>query len=75
MAEADLTNANLSGTDLRDANLENANLAGVLMDKQTVLPHGRAWRVGQDLSRFRDPNHPEFWRSDDPNSPAYRGKT
>jgi hypothetical protein len=23
--------------------------------------------------RFTNPNHPQFWRSDDPGSPAYRG--
>jgi len=26
------------------------------------------------LARFTDPNHPDFWRSDNPHSPAYRGK-
>jgi hypothetical protein len=25
------------------------------------------------MTRFTDPNHPNFWRSDNPDSPAYWG--
>jgi hypothetical protein len=40
---------------------------------ETTLPDGTKWTLDADVARFNDPDHPEFWRSDDPSSPAYRG--
>jgi DNA-binding NtrC family response regulator len=37
------------------------------------LPDGTNWTPDTGMARFTDPEHPEFWRSDDPGSPAYRG--
>ncbi len=82
-----LSRANLAGADLRGANLrhvhfENANFAmtgGSMEDinqpeklsEFTILPDSNLWQTGTDLDRFTDPDHPEFWRSSDPQSPAH----
>jgi uncharacterized protein YjbI with pentapeptide repeats len=76
---ANLQGANLRLVGLKGANLVGANLAGASMwdaklDESTTLPDGTKWLPGTELTRFTDPDHPNFWRSDDPNSPAYRGK-
>jgi hypothetical protein len=85
---ADLRNANLWYANLQDtkfgraklhaanfwyANLIDADLEGAGFDVQSTLPDGTNWAPGVDLTRFTDPKHPEFWRSDNPESPAYRG--
>lgn len=65
---ADLREACLRGADLRGANLNDANLAGaklderILMDAETILPDCTYWSVSADLSRYTDPQHPDFWR-------------
>jgi uncharacterized protein YhdP len=74
-----LQGANLSLVILKRANLRGANLQGAIMsdaklDESTILPDGTKWIPGTDLARFTNPDHPNFWRSHDPNSPAYRGK-
>lgn len=73
--DADMRRANLSGaimrfTDLRGTNLENANLSNINadwqyvdMDKSTTLPDGTKWTPDTDITRFTDPNHPNFWPS------------
>ena len=66
--------ASLKGTMLRDANLQNAHLDDVHFSDKTCLPDGTFWSPETDLTRFTDSNHPQFWRSDDPASPAYRGR-
>ena len=81
---ADLRKANLEGADLHDANLEGAELQGATFDENTVLPdsdydsdteeHSSTWTPETDMTRFTDTNHPDFWRSGDPDSPAYRGE-
>lgn len=85
---ADLTYADLQGASLKlaaadHANFTNANLRNVRLDENgekvrfgvnTILPDGSLWTPETDMRRFTDPNHPDFWRSDDPNSPAYREK-
>lgn len=86
MANADVREANLSGADLRQANLAGASLweadlaradlQGAKLDAETRLPDGSYATTENDvrtLARFTDLDHPEFWRSDAPKSPAYRG--
>jgi hypothetical protein len=65
---------NLQAAHLLEANLQGANLVEVEFDKATTLPDGTKWTSGTEMARFTDPDHPNFWRSDDPDSPAYRGK-
>jgi hypothetical protein len=71
---ADLTFAHLEGADLALANLKGADLRDATFDARTILPDESRWTPDTDLSRFTNPQHPDFWRSDDPDSPAYRGK-
>jgi uncharacterized protein YjbI with pentapeptide repeats len=68
-----LRGANLQGTNLMLANLQGASLDIANLDPNTVLPDGTPWTPDTDMARFTDPNHPGFWRSDRPYSPAYRG--
>lgn len=75
LRKADLRGANLLGADLKDAKLEDA-----ILDERTKLPDGSYWVSGTVTARFTDldyegPNGEKFWRSDDPESPAYRGKS
>jgi uncharacterized protein YjbI with pentapeptide repeats len=74
-----LVNSNLQGANLSDANLEGAVLRDTGFDENTVLPdepwdRESHWTPDTDMARFTDPKHPEFWRSDNPGSPAYRGR-
>ncbi len=76
---ANLYMADLQGSDLRGANLLEADLSltkleQVVLDEHTVLPNGKLWTPNTDMRRFTDPTPPDFWRSDDPASPAWRGK-
>ncbi|MEQ8672059.1 MAG: pentapeptide repeat-containing protein [Aggregatilineales bacterium] len=81
--DLDFSYANLCGVFLFNKNLENfnlqeANLQGGIFyrskfNKHTVLPDGKKWTPDTDMAIFTDPSHPNFWRSDDPRSPAYRG--
>jgi len=75
---ANLQDADLRGAELFRTNLTGANLAGVSLveakiNKDTILPDGTAWSSRVDITRFTNPQHPQFWRSDDPASPAYGG--
>lgn len=77
LENADLRGADLQGCELFRTNLRGANLQGVLfaearINQETTLPDGTAWTPRLDIRRFTDPSHPDFWRSDDPDSPAYR---
>lgn len=76
---ANLQGANLAMVGLQEAYLYNADLRGANLedatfDETTRLPDDTYWTPDTDMARFTDPNHPEFWRSDDPSSPAYRGE-
>ena len=63
LIEADLRGANLSGANLIRANLRDAKLFDV------ILPDGTKWTPETDLSRFTNPDHPDFWQpSSDNNS-------
>jgi hypothetical protein len=76
MQGANLESANLCGANLKGANLNDANLLHVHIDQQTqfdeatILPDCTYWSPGADISRFTDPEHRDFWRSHNPNSPA-----
>lgn len=79
LREANLELANLKGANLFKANLEKANTRNAQFDENTVLPDGSKWSASADtkmsffvMVRFTSPDHPQFWRSDDPQSPAYR---
>ena len=80
MVCSDLQAADLGGVALQGTNLQGANLQCVIdlkpdsFDETTTLPDDSKWTPDTDLTRFTNPNHPDFWRSDDPRSPAYRGK-
>jgi hypothetical protein len=43
-------------------------------DETTILPDGSFWTVGTDMTRFTDPDRRHFWRSTNPESPAYDGR-
>ena len=68
---ANLFQANAQATGFYQANFKNADLTRVIFDTTTFLPDGTHWTPGTDMTRFTDPNHINFWRSDDPCSPAY----
>lgn len=77
---ANFPRANLSDAVLADAHMDNAelayaNLSGAKFNTDTILPDCANWTPDTDMARFTDPSHPDFWRSDDPNSPAYLGET
>jgi hypothetical protein len=84
LQEANLQEANLQGANLQGAILLGANLQGVRLssdffgnanyDRETTLPDGSKWTPDTDLTRFTNPDHPDFWRSDKEWSPAFRGK-
>jgi len=79
MRLADLRKASLGGADLRSADLEGADLQEAdlrraKLDEKTRLPDGRKWMPGILMVRFTYPEHVEFWRSDDPASPAHRSR-
>lgn len=71
LEEANLSNANLQGALLRNANLRGAHLSGanllnatltyVQFDEDTSLPDGTDWTPDTDMTRFTDPEHPDFW--------------
>ena len=59
---ATLRKTSLQGADLTGANLENALLTGAYFSVDTILPDGTAWTEDTDLTRFTNPNHPDFWQ-------------
>jgi uncharacterized protein YjbI with pentapeptide repeats len=69
-----LSEAELFGVDLSGANLHGARLEHASFNENTTLSDGTKGKPDTDLSRFTDSDHPDFWRSDGPDSPAYRGK-
>lgn len=71
---ADLREANLAGTNLSEANLANAKILKAKFDNTTILPDGSQFKQNIDISRFVNPKHPNFWRSDKMYSPAFQDK-
>ena len=72
MKNANLSGADLRVTDLTEADLTGVNLYGCNFNENTILPDGNLWTPDTDMTRFTDPEHPDFWRSDDRRSLAYR---
>ncbi|MEO1442763.1 MAG: pentapeptide repeat-containing protein, partial [Chloroflexota bacterium] len=73
----ELGRAILCGADLSDANMSGANLRYAGFDERTALPDSRIadvdtfnhriiydkyWTPDTDMTRYTDPNHPEFWQ-------------
>lgn len=81
LQEVDLEYTNLQGAILWGTNLQGSNAGLAKFDEETALPDDNLdgkrsyWSSDTDMTRFTDPDHPNFWRSDDPMSPAYRGKS
>lgn len=74
LRKTDLRWANFSKAYLVDADFADAmNIDKAIFDITTTLPDGTKWTPDTDMSRFTDPAHPQFWRSDNPSSPAYEG--
>lgn len=67
--------ANLEGACLIEANLEGAHMTRAKFNEETILPDDTKWAPETDMARFTDPNHPDFWRSDNLQSPAYQSDT
>lgn len=66
LEEANLHRAFLRGADLRGAkligvNLQNATFSHVIFSEKTILPDGSNWTEDSDLTRFTNPDHPDFW--------------
>lgn len=74
LKRAMLVAVNLEGTNLVASNLQGTNFDDAFFDQNTRLPDGTYWTPDTDLTRFTDPDHPDFWRSADPFSPAYWGR-
>lgn len=61
MQEADLREVNLEGANLFLANLQGAtNLKDAKFDGNTTLPDKTPWKLGIDMERFTNPEHPDF---------------
>lgn len=63
--QADLTgvrleDVNLEGADLYHANMIGARLVNVEFDEHTRLPDGSKWTPQTDMTRYTDPQHPQF---------------
>lgn len=76
LLNTDLQGAFLDGAKLQDVDLSGANLSGstiekAKLDEDTTLPDGKKWFYGIDLSCYTTPSHPNYWRSKDPDSPAF----
>lgn len=62
---ANLNNASLVGTNLKSVRLwfdgsEKASAAK--FNEYTRLPDGTSWTPDTDMTRFTNPDHPDFWR-------------
>ena len=71
LRRTNLQEAQLVGCDLTGANMVAANLTDAVFNNSTILPDGTNWSADVDMGRFTDSMHPEYWRSDDEESPAY----
>lgn len=66
LRNADLRLCNFENTNLYKSDLTNTKIASNLWNENTVLPDGKNWHPDEDLSRFTDPTHINYW---DPSSP------
>jgi len=69
-----LDHANLSGSNLLYANLQGASLRGTFFDETTVLPDGTYWTLDTDMSRFTDPQHPDFVAYEGPDATIFKDR-
>ncbi len=70
LQDADLSGAELFKTNLTGANLQGAKFEDAKFSTDMILPDGTKWNEKTDITRFTDPEHEDFWRSEDPASPA-----
>lgn len=68
---ADLRGANLFLADLTHAQLDGGKYGMVKFDAHTVMPDGEYWTPETDMARFTNPQHPDYWQSDNPYSAAH----
>jgi len=74
---ANVVGANLEGASLEGSNLEGAELTYAKFDEKTILPDSDIhqqwyeedmvfiyWTPQTDMTRYTDPNHPDFWQPD-----------
>lgn len=59
---ADLSNALLDSANLTNANLQDVRLENTRFTPETTLPDGTSYTDTTDLTRFTNPQHPDFWR-------------
>jgi len=64
LSGANLTGATLEEVDLRWANLAEANFMDTIWGTACLLPDETLWTSDTDMSRYTDPNHPDFWQPD-----------
>jgi len=64
LSGAYLSGVDLSGAELQDVNLSDTYLSTTKFDEDTILPNGSKWTPETDMSRFTDPDHPDFWEPD-----------
>lgn len=67
----DLTAAQLNDTSFDESDLSEVIGLETAYFKKIGMPDGEWYLPGTNLSRFTDPRHTNFWRSNDKNSPAY----
>lgn len=70
LQDADLSGAELFKTNLTGANLQGAKFEDAKFSTDMILPDGTKWNEKTDITRFTDPEHEDFWRSEDTGSPA-----
>ncbi len=88
LQDADLYKANLQGANLMGASLHGAkNLETAVFDEKTVLPDAKFimqplgftpdsyWTPDTDMTRYTDPNHPDFWEPERVKQQRARGKS
>ncbi|MEM6282865.1 MAG: pentapeptide repeat-containing protein [Chloroflexota bacterium] len=63
MSGANLTSTDVSGVFMENANLSTANLLDAEFDEETFLPDITTWRPDIDMTRFTNPEHPNFWQA------------
>lgn len=75
LVEALFAQADLRGASFTEANLQGMRIIDCHCDNTTILPNGTRWNTMDDWAYFTNPDHPDFWRSKDAHSPAYRDKS
>ena len=78
LQHAKLTESNLCNVNFCGANLVNALISGIEMNENTILPdaevisfdkdgnfiYDKYWTPETDMTRYTDPEHPDFWQPD-----------